>query len=461
MNYYFLGIGGIGMSAVARYFKAKGFAVAGYDRTRGLVCRELEAEGIAIHYTDDPLLVPDAYLDSRRTTVIYTPAVPEDSLEFAYFKEHGFKMYKRAQVLGEITKSERGLCVAGTHGKTTTSAILAHLLYQSSVECNAFLGGISNNYNTNLLLSANSNLVVIEADEYDRSFHQLHPYMAIITTTDPDHLDIYSDEKGFREGFSHFTSLIQPGGALVIKKGTNITPRLQNGVKCYSYSGSEPADFYADNIRISNGEIMFDFVAPTERLCDLKPGVPVPINIENSVAAMALAWLNGVKLTELRTALSSYTGVYRRFNVLVKNERTVLIDDYAHHPTELRASIASVRALYPDRKLTGVFQPHLYTRTRDFADGFAQELSLLDEVILLPIYPAREQPIAGVDSKMLLDKIKNVHKTLCSKENLLTLLHGRQNEVILTLGAGDIDALVPDIAAMLKQEYLTYKQTNT
>lgn len=458
MNYYFLGIGGIGMSAIARYYKSEGFYVAGYDRVRGLICEELEGEGFDVHYEDDPSLIPLCCQDPALTVVVYTPAVPEDSREFCFFKNAGFKMYKRSQVLGEITRNERGLCVAGTHGKTTTSTILAHLLYQSSIECNAFLGGISNNYETNLLLSPNSNFVVIEADEFDRSFHYLHPYMAIVTSVDPDHLDIYGDVEGYRKGFEYFTSLIQPGGALVMKKGLLLKPCLQKGVKLYTYSANEKADFYADNIRISEGEILFDFVAPTETIHDLKLGVPVLINIENSVAAMAVAWLNGITHNELRTALSSYAGIYRRFNVLVKNERVVLVDDYAHHPAEIRASIESVRKLYPNRKLTGVFQPHLYSRTRDFAEGFAESLSLLDELIMLPIYPARELPIEGVSSALIYDKVVCPVKQLVSKDQLLQVLSHREGEVILTLGAGDIDALVPKVAEMLKNEYLSIKK---
>ena len=451
MRYYFLGIGGIGMSALARYFRAKGFSVCGYDRIKHLICQTLEDEGIDIHYTDDPSLIPSAFTNPAETMVIYTPAIPHDSKELEYFRLHGFRVCKRAEVLGEISKSERGLCVAGTHGKTTTSTILAHLLYESHVGCNAFLGGISNNYSSNLLLSSTSDLVVVEADEYDRSFHQLRPYMAIITSVDADHLDVYGDKAGFMEGFAHFTSLIQPGGVLVMTHGLELIPRLQEGVKLYTYSGEGIGDFHAENIRIEDGELWFDFVTPSEKMCNLHLGVPAKINIENSVAAMAVAWLNGVKEEELRASIVSYAGIYRRFNLLVKNRDYVLIDDYAHHPTELRASIESVRALYPDKRLVGVFQPHLYTRTRDFADRFAEELSKLDEVILLPIYPAREKPIAGVSSEMLLERIENEKKSLCSKEKLLSLLLGKKGDVLLTLGAGDIDTVVPVLAAGLRE----------
>lgn len=451
-NIYFLGIGGIGMSAIARYFKAKGFNVAGYDRTQSPLCIELETEGISVNYTEDVAAIPTDFLDKASTMIVRTPAVPEEQKQYVYFRQQGFDIKKRAEVLGHITRQSCGLCIAGTHGKTTTSTILAHLLFQSEVECNAFLGGISNNYGTNLLLAPNSNLVVIEADEFDRSFHQLSPFMAIITSTDADHLDIYGDEAGYREGFEVFTSLIRPNGVLIMHKGVDIEPRLQKGVKFYSYSETE-GDFHAENIRIGGGEIIFDFVTPTEKIKDMRLGVPIKINIENSVAAMAIAWLNGVSTNELRSGLSSYSGIYRRFNILVKNEHVTLIDDYAHHPTELHASISSIKALYPDKKITGVFQPHLYSRTRDFADGFAHELSLLDNVILLPIYPARELPIEGVSSDMLLDKIKCQNKILCSKENLVTLLANRQDEVIITLGAGNIDAIVPHIKDMLLQKY--------
>ncbi len=450
-NYYFLGIGGIGMSAIARYFKFKGCNVGGYDRTHSMLVSELEDEGIQVVLDSHVASIPKAFLDKTQTLIVRTPAIPDDHEQLCYFRENGFQIRKRAEVLGDITRQGKSLCVAGTHGKTTTSTMLAHLLYQSEIECNAFLGGISNNYNTNLLLSPNSNLIVVEADEFDRSFHQLSPYMAIITAADPDHLDVYGNAAGFREGFEHFTSLIQPGGALLIHKNLDITPRLATGVKKYTYSENE-GDFHAENIIIKNGEIRFDFVTPNDTIKDLKLGVPVRINIENSIAAMGMAWLNGVSNNELRIGLSSYAGIYRRFNILVRNEHVVLVDDYAHHPTELHASIASIKALFPGKRITGVFQPHLYTRTRDFADEFARELSQLDEVILLPIYPARELPIQGVSSEMLLDKISNRHKTLCPKENIVELLASRNDEVIVTLGAGDIDAIVPKIKDMLLQK---------
>lgn len=448
-HYFFLGIGGIGMSAIARYYHSKGFVVGGYDRTPTPLTKELEAEGIAVTHNADVASIPTPFLQKESTLIIRTPAIPATQEQFSYFCNRGFTVYKRAETLGEITRNNRALCVAGTHGKTTTSTILAHLLFQSKVGCNAFLGGISSNYRTNLLLSE-SPLVVVEADEYDRSFHQLNPYMAIVTAADPDHLDIYGTPEGFREGFEHFTSLIQPHGALLLQKQVAITPRLTESVRIYRYSGTEKADFYADNITIRKGEIYFDFHTPTESIAQLKLGVPVLINIENSVAALGVAWLNGVTADELRHGLASYEGIYRRFNILAQKE-TIYIDDYAHHPTELKASIASVRALYPNRKITGIFQPHLYSRTRDFADQFAATLSELDEVVLLPIYPARELPIEGVSSEMILEKMTLEHKSIVAKEELIAYLQREKKEVVITLGAGDIDQLVPELTKLYNQ----------
>lgn len=451
-RYYFLGIGGIGMSAIARYFNTKGFKVAGYDRTKTALTRDLEAEGIAVSDNQETVAIPDGFNLPQKTLVVVTPAIPDDHPQLVYFRSNHFSILKRAQVLGEITQLGKGICIAGTHGKTTTSTIAAHLLYQSSVSCNAFLGGISNNYKTNLLLSKASNYVVIEADEYDRSFHQLTPYMAVITSADPDHLDIYNTPEAFRESFEHFTSLIQPGGALVMRKNIDVTPKLAKGVKLYTYSANEGGDFSAENIRIRKGEINFDFITPTETIANLRLGVPVLINVENSVAAMAIAWLNGVSANELRVGISSFSGIHRRFNTVCITKKTIFMDDYAHHPNELKASIRSIRALYPDKKITGIFQPHLYTRTRDFAKEFAQALSLLDELILLDIYPARELPIDGVSSTMVFDQVQMQQKTLCSKENLLPLLEAHAYEVLVTFGAGDIDQFVPAIAKMLKKK---------
>lgn len=449
-KYYFLGIGGIGMSALARYFNTKGFVVGGYDRTITKLTSDLETEGITICYDESVNFIPADFVDPKSTLIVLTPAIPQDHPQLLYFRENNYKILKRAQVLGDITRQSKGICIAGTHGKTTTSTITAHLLYQSQVTCSAFLGGISNNYNTNLLLSKDSNLVVIEADEYDRSFHQLTPYMAVITSVDADHLDIYDTPEAFRESFAHFASLISPGGALIMKKGIDLQPELQKGVKLYRYSMDNGGDFYADKIKIAKGEIRFDFVTPTERIADVRLGVPVKINIENSVAAMALAWLNGVTAEELRVGISSFSGIYRRFNVVYKSEKVIYMDDYAHHPSELNASITSIRELYPGRKITGIFQPHLYSRTRDFAKEFAEVLSSLDELILLDIYPARELPIEGVSAENILSDVKLKNKTLVSKENLLPLLKEKEIDVLVTFGAGDIDRLVPLIKNQLK-----------
>jgi len=450
-NYYFLGIGGIGMSALARYFHENGFQVAGYDRTETKLTSALQTEGIAVCFDENVDQIPEKYRNDKKTLVVVTPAIPQNNAQLIYFQENNFTIQKRAQVLGNITLQSKGICIAGTHGKTTTSTIAAHLLYQSQVSCNAFLGGISNNYNTNLLLSKESNLVVIEADEYDRSFHQLTPYMAVITSADPDHLDIYETPEAFRESFEHFTSLIRPGGVLIMRKGIDIQPRLQKSVKLFTYSMDEGADFCAENIQTVKGEIHFDFVTPTGRINDVRLGVPARINVENSVAAMALAWLNGVTTEELRTGISSFSGIYRRFNVVYKSDKVVFMDDYAHHPSELNASITSIRNLYPGRKITGIFQPHLYSRTRDFAADFANALSKLDELILLDIYPARELPIEGVTSELIFRDVKLKNKTLCSNENLLPLLKEKELDVLVTFGAGDIDKMVPKIKEQLKK----------
>lgn len=450
-KYYFLGIGGIGMSALARYFNVKGFQVGGYDRSETKLTSDLQFEGINVIYNESVNHIPADFMKPESTLIVLTPAIPENHPQLQYFREHNFTIQKRAQVLGDITRQSKGICIAGTHGKTTTSTITAHLLYQSQVTCSAFLGGIANNYNTNLLLSKDSNLIVIEADEYDRSFHWLSPYMAVITSVDADHLDIYETPEAFRQSFEHFASLILPGGALIMRKGIDIQPKLQKGVKLYTYSMDEGGDFRAENIKIAKGEIRFDFVTPTEKIADVRLGVPVRINVENSVAAMALAWLNGVTAEELRVGISSFSGIYRRFNVVYKSDKVIYMDDYAHHPSELKASISSIRDLYPGRKITGIFQPHLYTRTRDFANDFAEALSLLDELILLDIYPARELPIEGVSSEIILRDVKLENKTLCSKENLLPLLKEKQLDVLVTFGAGDIDKLVPLIKNQLKQ----------
>ena len=451
---YFVGAGGIGMSALARYFEAKGKLVAGYDKTPSALTEKLIEEGILIHFSDDVDLIPEACKQLDSTLVVYTPAIPETHTELNYFRKNGFTIMKRAQVLGEITRSARGLCVAGTHGKTTTSSMAAHLLKQSSVDCNAFLGGILKNYNSNLMLSDKSDLTVIEADEFDRSFHWLNPYMAVITAVDPDHLDIYGTAEAYRESFEHFTSLIRPDGCLILKKGLSLDLRLPEGAKLYTYSASEEADFYAKNIRIGHGEIYFDFVGPDVCIEDVQLGVPVKVNVENGVAAMALAWLNGVSAEEIKRGMASFGGPVRRFDFHLKKENIVLLDDYAHHPAELKASILSVKELYQGKKVTGIFQPHLYTRTRDFAADFAASLSLLDELILLDIYPAREEPIPGVTSQIIFDKVTIPNKKMILKDELLDLVKKEAGsyEVVLMVGAGNIDRLIEPVKQILEKQ---------
>lgn len=450
---YFVGAGGIGMSALIRYFLAKGKKVAGYDRTPSSLTAELIEEGATIHYEENVSLIPDDCKNPETTLVVYTPAIPECHAELCYFKDNGFEVMKRARVLGEITRCARGLCVAGTHGKTTTSSMVAHLLKQSHVDCNAFLGGILKNYDSNLMLSDKSDLTVIEADEFDRSFHWLTPYMAVVTAVDADHLDIYGTVDAYRESFEHFTSLIRPDGCLIVKKGLDMTPRLQSGTRLYTYSATDEADFYARNIRIGNGDIVFDFVAPDVCIDDIKLGVPMKVNIENGVAAMALAWLNGTTEEEIRCGMASFAGPVRRFDFHLKKDNIVFLDDYAHHPAELKASILSVKELYPEKKVTGIFQPHLYTRTRDFAADFAASLSLLDELVLLDIYPAREAPIPGVTSQIIFDKVTIPNKRMIHKEELLELVRKEDNwEVVLMLGAGDIDRLIEPVKQILEKK---------
>lgn len=447
-NIFFLGVGGIGMSALARYYRHCGKNVGGYDRTPSALTKELEKEGIMITYDDDANVFNSRFSlfnSPEKTLVVRTPAVPADSIIYTYLRERGFEIHKRAEVLGMISREKKALCVAGTHGKTTTSTMIAHLM-----QSNAFLGGISMNYGTNLLLNKDSEYVTVEADEYDRSFHHLAPYISVVTSVDADHLDIYGTPEAYRDAFAHYTSLIT--GALVMKKGIALQPRLQTGVKCYTYSATGHADFYADNIRISDGQISFDYQMPDGMIENVRLGVPVWVNIENAVAAMAVAHLCGAKDDAIREAIASFRGVQRRFNIHVNTPKVVYIDDYAHHPDEIATSIDSVRRLYPSRKMIGVFQPHLYTRTRDFADGFGRVLSTLDECILLPIYPARELPIPGVTSDMLLGKIGR--GTLIEKADLAKELKSRVEQsdkpvVIMTIGAGDIDRLVPEITEIL------------
>ena len=448
---YFVGAGGIGMSALIRYFLSKGKRVAGYDRTPSELTARLIKEGADIHYEEDVNLIPDWCKDSASTLVVYTPAIPQEHVELNYFRTNSFEIHKRAQVLGIITRSSKALCVAGTHGKTTTSTMVAHLLHQSAVGCTAFLGGISKNYGTNLLLSQDSPYTVIEADEFDRSFHWLSPYMSVITATDPDHLDIYGTREAYLESFRHYTTLIQPDGVLIIHEGLALQPDVQPSVKTYTYN-RESGDFHAENIRIGGGEIVIDFVAPDTRINDIRLGVPISINIENGVAAMALAHLSGVTDEEIRRGMDSFRGVDRRFDFKLKTDRIVFLSDYAHHPAEIAQSVKSVRELYRDKKITAIFQPHLYTRTRDFYREFANSLSLLDEVILTDIYPAREQPIPGVSSRLIYDHLRpGIEKYLCRKEDVLSLLESKPIEVLIVLGAGDLDNYVPEISRLLEK----------
>ena len=449
---YFIGAGGIGMSALVRYFLSIGKKVAGYDRTPSELTQKLIAEGAAIHYEESVESIPADFHDVATTLIVYTPAIPATHAELNYFQNNGFIIQKRSQVLGMLTQSGKGLCVAGTHGKTTTSTMTAHLLHQSNVGCNAFLGGISKNYGTNLLLSERSEYVVIEADEFDRSFHWLTPFATVITATDADHLDIYGTKEAYLESFNHYTSLIRPGGTLIVRKGIELEPRLQEGVSLYTYSREE-GDFHAENIRIGNGEIIFDYVSPFGNIKDVQLGVPVAINIENGVAAMALAQISGADDDEIKTAMASFRGVDRRFDFKIKNDKVVFLSDYAHHPEELKQSILSMRALYEDKKITGIFQPHLYTRTRDFYQEFAESLSLLDEVILTEIYPARELPIEGVSSRLIYDQLRpGIEKTLCQKEEILNILKQKKIEVLMTLGAGDIENYVQPICEILNEQ---------
>ncbi len=453
-TYYFLGIGGIGMSALARYFAAKGFRVLGYDRTPSPLTQSLEAEGIEVQYDDSLDRVKQ--LSVSKTIVVRTPAVPEDMPVYVWLRDNGFTILKRAEVLGSITRQQKALCVAGTHGKTTTSTILAHILYPSHIGTNAFLGGIANNYDTNLLLSAKSDYVVVEADEFDRSFHHLTPHISVITSMDPDHLDIYGTEDAYRESFAHYASLVE--SALVVKSSVKCKVESLKA-KVYTYAVNEQTDFYADNVRIEVGHIYFDFHTPESVIKDLHLGVPIWVNIENSVAAMAVAWLVGATEEELREGVSSFAGVYRRFNIHLNTPQVTYIDDYAHHPQELAATIESVRRLYHDRYVIGVFQPHLYSRTQDFADDFAQVLDRLDEVALLPIYPARELPIPGVTSEWLLEKMQ-VKRALVLpailpkylRERLKSCLAADKKVVVITMGAGDIERQVNEIT-----HKLTYK----
>jgi len=447
---YFVGAGGIGMSALARYFLNKGLVVAGYDKTPTDLTRQLEKEGMLIHYEENLDEIPNACKQKDTCLIIYTPAIPDTHQELRFFRDNGFEIQKRAQVLGTLTKSHKGLCVAGTHGKTTTSTMCAHIMHQSHLDCNAFLGGISKNYGTNYILSS-SDYVVIEADEFDRSFHWLRPWMTVITATDPDHLDIYGTKEAYLESFRHYTELIQPGGALIIHRDLEMKESLQPGVKRYDYSLTE-GDFHAENIRIEHGEITFDFISPIECVKDVQLGQPIPINIENGIAAMAMAQLNGCSADELKYGMQTYGGVDRRFDFKIKTDRLVFLSDYAHHPKEIYQSAKSIREVYRDKRITAIFQPHLFTRTRDFYKEFADALSQLDEVVLTEIYPAREKPIEGVSSKLIYDNLhEGVRKELIQKDQVLDYVKAHDFEVLIVLGAGDLDNQVPEISKILQE----------
>ena len=453
---YFIGAGGIGMANLERYFMSKGSAVAGYDLTESDLTRALTAEGAKIIYEDNPELIPEPWRDPEHTLVVYTPAVKEDNRILTYFRSGGFEVVKRAALLGKITRHSKAICVAGSHGKTTVSTMVAHILHGSEVGCNAFLGGIARNYGSNLLLSQSSPWSVIEADEYARSFHHLSPEIAIVTSTDPDHLDIYGDEEGYLEGFAHFTSLIRPGGTLILHTGLKLHPRTAEGVNTVTYSGKGDGDWHADRVRFDNGHLYFDIVAPGRVIGDVELGVPVEINIDNAVAAACASSMAGATDDDIRRGLLTFLGAKRRFEIWLRPEDspadTLLVDDYAHSPAEVKASIRSIRRLYPGRELTVIFQPHLYTRTRDFAPEFAEALSEADRVILPEIYPAREKPIPGVTSEIIYEKLKSPHREMIQRKDLLNRIKNSNFEILMTLGAANLDVLLPDIKAILERQ---------
>lgn len=449
---FFVGIGGIGMSAIARYFLHIGVQVGGYDKTPSSLTRKLEEEGAQIHYEDIMSLVPKAFLSPESTLVVFTPAIPSTHTELTYFRDNGFTVEKRAQVLGTLSQSLKALCVAGTHGKTTTSSMAAHILHQSHVGCNAFLGGITKNYGTNYILNKKSPFVVIEADEFDRSFHWLRPYASVITATDADHLDIYGTEQAYLESFQHYSHLIVPGGYLILHTGLKMKPDVQPGVTTYTYSRDE-GDFHAENVRIGGGEIVFNLVSPFYNIQDVRLGVPVVVNIENGIAAMALAQIGGATEDEVRQAMSTFSGVDRRFDFRVKTPHMVYLSDYAHHPAEIRQSILSIKQLYEGKRIKAIFQPHLYTRTRDFYKDFADALSLLDDVAIVDIYPAREQPIPGVTSRLIYDNLRQgIKKQLCSKDEICDIVRQGGFDVLITLGAGDIENYADQITDILTEK---------
>ncbi len=450
---YFVGAGGIGMTNLERYWLRHGARVGGYDRTPSDLTREMEQEGVSFTYTDDPAEIPEEFRNPEKTLVVYTPAVPADNRILSYFREGGFQVVKRAALLGKVTRHSDAICVAGSHGKTTTSSMIANILRDSEPGCNAFLGGVLRNTGSNLVLTPGSRISVIEADEYDRSFHHLTPYIAIVTSTDPDHLDIYGNEANYLESFAHFTELIRPGGLLIVHTGLKLHPRTQPGVRIATYSGGHEGDFHAEDITYGEGTLTFTLCGPEGlRIEDIRLGVPVEINIDNAVAAAAASLAAGATPEDVRRGLAGFKGARRRFEIWLDGtqDTPVLIDDYAHSPNEVKASIASVRKLYPGRRLSVIFQPHLYTRTRDFAPEFAEALSGADEVIMPEIYPARELPIPGVDSHLILGRVKNAEKTYCERKDLLNLIKNSNFEILMTLGAADIDRLLPEIKHILE-----------
>lgn len=447
---YFIGIGGIGMSAIARYFLHKGIVVAGYDKTPSDLAKKLCVEGAKVHYEDNIELIPKECKDKNSCLIVYTPAVPKDHKELVFFQAGGFEIQKRAQVLGTLTRSLKGLCVAGTHGKTTTSSMAAHILHQSHVDCNAFLGGITKNYGTNYILSHSSPYVVIEADEFDRSFHWLSPYASVITATDADHLDIYNTEEAYLESFQKYTTLIQPNGFLILHENLKMKASPQKGVTTYTYS-REKGDFHAEKVKIGNGEISFDLVSPLGDIQGIQLGVPVAINIENGIAAMALAQISGATSEEIKTAMASFQGVDRRFDFRIRSDKMVYLSDYAHHPAEIRQSITSIKQLYEGKHIKAIFQPHLYTRTRDFYKDFADSLSLLDDIVIVDIYPAREKPIPGITSALIYDNLRpGVQKQLCTKDEICDIVRQGGFDVLVTLGAGDIEDYADEITEILR-----------
>ncbi|MDE6330764.1 MAG: UDP-N-acetylmuramate--L-alanine ligase [Muribaculaceae bacterium] len=451
-NLYFVGAGGIGMANLVRYFLSRGASVAGYDRTSTRLTSQLIEEGAEIIFDDDPTLIPEQFLDPEKTLVVYTPAVSESNRILSLFRSKGFEVVKRARLLGIITGHSRGICVAGSHGKTTTSSMIANILRHTPQGVNAFLGGILRNTDSNLILSDRAEYSVVEADEYDRSFHQLSPYIAVVTSCDPDHLDIYGDAEHYLEAFSIFSSLIREGGALIMHTGLAMRPDLRPGVRLYTYSGGSEGDWHAEDIAYGEGTLTFTLVGPDGlRIEGMSPGVPVEINIDNAVAAAAAALLAGATPEEVKSGLAEFRGARRRFEIHLDGSKgeSVLIDDYAHSPNEVKASIESVRKLYPSRRISVIFQPHLYTRTRDFAPDFARALSEADEVIMPEIYPARELPIPGVDTNLILKDVKSEKKCYCERKDLLDLIKNSNFELLMTLGAADIDTMIPQIKELL------------